>query len=119
MAQSRSRPLWLAVALGLAAVSGAVLIRASNGTQGAELKPTSAVELTLAAPGAAQVDRFHPDLQPGQDGNRPPLPEPALGGSLTIQQTTKLGRLCSALDNTAGSAAILSVVHDALMVLDP
>lgn len=119
MVRLRSRPLLLAVALAVGGLLGARALRTTEAGQGAEATPSKVLQPAPAAPGSALVDRFHPDLQPGQDGQRPAQPEPALGGSLTLQQTSKFSKLCTALDNSAGAAAILSAVHDSLMVLDP
>jgi peptide/nickel transport system substrate-binding protein len=80
--------------------------------------PVSVARAAPAAPGSVPVDLFHPELQPDAEGQRPPQPEPALGGSLTLQQASRIYRLCSALDNSAASSQVLAAVHDKLLELD-
>jgi len=94
-------------------------------THGSQGKPASRgadaaqVALPAAGPGAAEVDRFHPDLQPDAKGKRPARPQPALGGSLTLQIPSRIGGLCGALDNSASTAQVQNAVHDRLLEMDP
>jgi peptide/nickel transport system substrate-binding protein len=117
MAPAPSRCLLIALVLSL----GALGLR-ELGSQGeSKSAATGAVRAALpaAGPRAAEVDRFHPDLQPDAAGKRPPQPEPALGGSVTLQIPSMPRVLCGALDNSSSAAQILFAVHDRLLELDP
>jgi ABC-type transport system substrate-binding protein len=117
MAPAPSRCVLVVLALAL----GAFGLR-SQGLQGdGKTSAPSAARAALpaAGPEAAEVDLFHPELQPDAKGKRPPRPEPALGGSLTLQLASKPPRLCTALDSSSSAAQVLSAVHDTLFRMDP
>ncbi len=96
----------LAVAAGLAAI-------AVRGTAGAAVAPWQGGRVELAP-----VDAFHPDHQPGPDGRRPPLPEPAWGGRITAHTDSLPRHLNQALSSSAYTRRILGYAHAWLMRYD-
>jgi peptide/nickel transport system substrate-binding protein len=71
-----------------------------------------------SGPGPAPIDSFHPDHQPGPDGRRPPLPEPALGGRVIVHLESLPASLCYPIENSAVTRRILQELHESLLEQD-
>lgn len=69
-------------------------------------------------PGPVEVDAFHPDRQPDAGGVRPALPEPALGGEVTVHLVSRPRRLFSSLTGSGISRRILEELHESLLRTD-
>ncbi|HVS18979.1 MAG TPA: ABC transporter substrate-binding protein, partial [Planctomycetota bacterium] len=85
-------------------------------------EPTAAADVATLMPafeaGPVEPDRFHPDHQPGPDGRRPPRPEPALGGSVTVHLSGIPPALNTALSVDANAHFVALAVHESLTLSD-
>lgn len=68
--------------------------------------------------GPVEPDLYHPERQPAADGRRPPLPEPALGGEVTVHLSALPARLNTALGADANASIVLAAVHASLSSSD-
>jgi peptide/nickel transport system substrate-binding protein len=111
----------------VAAALGLVALRSACG--GGDAPVESQAVVAAPAPSALQTlpgysagpvepDLYHPEHQPGPDGRRPPLPEPALGGEVTVHLTGLPARLNAALGSDTNTAIVLAAVHEGLTSTD-
>jgi ABC-type transport system substrate-binding protein len=105
--------LLLTVALGAPACGG--------GSDG----PTAQAPATAAPqampefrPGPVEPDLYHPDRRALPDGSLPPLPEPALGGEVSVHLSGMPARLNLALGADSNAAIVLASVHEGLTSTD-
>lgn len=105
--------LLLTVALGAPACGG--------GSDG----PTAQAPATAAPqampefrPGPVEPDLYHPDRRPLPDGSLPPLPEPSLGGEVSVHLSGMPARLNLALGADSNAAIVLASVHEGLTSTD-
>ena len=77
------------VAVGLIGLSAWFLVErytALGALEPLRMEAVLAVEPAPAQQPAVEADVFHPAHQPGADGRRPPLPEPAYGGRAVVRR---------------------------------
>lgn len=82
-----------------------------------EAPPVQGLPELVAGP--VEADVFHPERQPGPDGRRPPLPEPGLGGEVTVRLTAMPASLNASLAADTNASFVLRAVHAGLTSSDP
>jgi len=65
-----------------------------------------------------EADLFHPDHQPGPDGKRPPLPQPAFGGRAVVHLERLPRSLNNVLENLGVVRRMHGEIHETLLLRD-
>lgn len=121
---SLALPFVFAVVAGVAISTSTRVGRAEAGAPPGSRPPNSSQKdaanaATVVGPdGRVPIDFFHPDHQPGKDGQRPPLPAPAYGGRAIIHLEAMPKSLCYPIENSGVTRRILQEVHATLLTRD-
>ncbi|MFT5289760.1 MAG: peptide/nickel transport system substrate-binding protein [Planctomycetota bacterium] len=104
---------------------GGGFLGAEEGAEGAEAtrvapQDTPAAPTPQVAPQVAPVipDLFHPENQPGPDGQRSPAPAPRRGGSVVLQMNTRPSSLNRLVNNSHAITLVSGVTHETLVGRD-